>query len=76
MGAIRIIILALVIWLVWRLLQNRLQKTGKNEQTRNLDYGKMVRCSHCNTHLPASQALQKKEKWLCNECQLKHNESE
>lgn len=70
MALIRLIIFALVVWLVWRMFQNYQVKQEQRRQQaageRRLDQGRMVRCEYCSVHLPQSAAVCHDEHWFCN----------
>ena len=67
MGLIRIIIIALIVYLViqifkrWAASKN-IQTVQKNEQQKL-----MVKCDVCQLHIPKSEALQKNGKYFCNQ---------
>ncbi|MDY7218719.1 PP0621 family protein [Denitrificimonas sp. JX-1] len=65
MGLPRLILFAIIIgggvWL-WRRLQRRsttAAKQGSATQT-------MVRCAHCQVHLPEKRAIKKNQNWFCS----------
>lgn len=64
MGLPRFILLAIIIgggiWL-WRRFSRRPYTTAKHTATQT-----MVRCAHCNVHLPQDRAIQKKQHWYCS----------
>ena len=67
MGVIRILLFVVIIWLVYRLVKNKLQgPPAKNGKSTRQEYGRMVRCGFCGVHLPQSQALQEGDAWYCN----------
>lgn len=62
-----IIALGIGFWIIKHLLNSRqnTQSTKENPTT------KMVRCEHCDLHVPAQQAIQKDEKYFCCEIHSK-----
>ena len=67
-GLLRIIILALLIWLVIRLYRRfkalAQQRRSDNQQRRPIE--DMVRCAQCGTHVPEKQALQQNGRYYCS----------
>ena len=53
----------LLFYLVRRALRQRRQQTA--EKTTARPAVDMVRCSHCGTHLPQPEALQRKGRYYC-----------
>lgn len=67
MGLIRIIIIALIVYLVIQIFKRwaankNIQTAQKNEQQKL-----MVKCDVCQLHIPKSEALQKDGKYFCNQ---------
>ena len=64
MGLSRLILLAIIIgggmWL-WRRFKSR-----PSNPTQNTDTQTMVRCAHCQVHLPQDRALQRNQQWFCS----------
>ena len=64
MGLPRLILLAIIIgggiWL-WRRFNNRNSSTSQQPAKHT-----MVRCAHCNVHLPQERAQQKAQNWYCS----------
>jgi uncharacterized protein len=61
MNLIRLIILGLIFWLLYRMIHRLLNKPKpqqpvKYKKTSGTD---MVRCAHCGIHIPQSEALQR-----------------
>ena len=69
MGAIRLIIFALVIWLAWRMLKNYQlkRKQASNAKRKILEKEKVVMCQLCSIHLPESEAFSHQENWFCSQ---------
>lgn len=69
MSLIRLLLIALAAWLVWRLiLQPRLQALQSRQrpppQVRDQT---MVRCRHCALHIPLADALKKDADYYCSQ---------
>ncbi len=74
MGLIRLITIALIVYLVIVLLKRWSASTQKRPQTPpTTDNETMVRCEVCRLHVPQRDALQKSGKYYC--CQ-KHLEQD
>jgi len=67
MGLIRIIIIALIVYLVIQIFKR--WSASKNIQTVQKDKQQklMVKCDVCQLHIPKSEALQKNGKYFCNQ---------
>ena len=70
MGLIRLVIFALVIWLVWRMIKNYQatlrQKRNKNASDKKLSGDAMVACHYCKVHVPEKIALEHDNQWFCS----------
>lgn len=79
MGLIRFIILALVIWLVWRLFQIQKRKSARSKRQTSFDNRRnnetMVKCEICGTHLPPRNALRHERLWFCSQQHLEQHQS-
>jgi len=66
MNLIRLIVIALIIYLVARILKR--WAASKNSPTSNkLQETKMVRCEVCQLHIPEDDALQKNGHFYCSQ---------
>lgn len=55
---IRLLILAIVAWLAWRLLRGP-RKAPKNTVSKSTNKGQaMLACAYCGTYVPADQAIE------------------
>ena len=65
----RIVLIAAIIAIVWRLLTGRALMPGRHTppsaDTPNDQAHAMVRCKHCGTHVPAKQAVLEGDDWYC-----------
>lgn len=68
MGLIRLIILALVIWMFWRLVKNfQAKQAGKNSGKQHIENSNMVLCRYCSVHVPEKEAIHHEQLWFCSE---------
>ena len=56
------IALAVIVLIAKRLWQPPGSKADKRKQ---ID-GKMIKCAHCGTYIPESEALQNQDHWYCS----------
>ena len=71
MGIIRLLILAALIWLVWRVVRQTLlggarQNTPPPDEHKPASQ-KMVRCDWCQVYTPEAQALRLEQHHFCRE---------
>jgi uncharacterized protein len=67
----RLAVLAVVIWLVIRLVQNAYRRTAASTKRRaparaRSEIATMVRCAHCGVHLPRDEAVAADERYYCS----------
>ena len=67
MNLIRLIILALVIWLIYRMVRQMLAKPRAKKPSRPQVGTDMVRCAHCGIHIPDNEALYRDGQPYCSE---------
>jgi len=68
MGLIRLVILGLVIWLLWRMVKNfQARQNSKKKTGGNIEHRNMVLCQFCSVHVPESEATRHGQKWFCSE---------
>ena len=68
MGLIRLIILGLVIWLVWRLVNNVKARVKNSQKAKaKIANQSMVSCRYCSVHVPQPEAVQHNDSWFCSE---------
>lgn len=73
MGILRILILAALVWLAWRLLRNLLSAPSQpstSDQSANPAPERMVKCTHCGVHLPEQQAIKQHQDYFCSSTHL------
>ncbi|MDF1629010.1 MAG: PP0621 family protein [Alcanivoracaceae bacterium] len=70
MGLIRLLLVAALIWLVWRVLRQTLlgaPREGGKTHNQPPQSQKMVRCDWCQVHTPESQTVRLQEHHFCSE---------
>ena len=68
MGLIRLIIFALVIWLIWRLVNNfKAKQVNKKMQRDKIENKNMVSCHYCSVHIPQEDAKAHEGLWFCSD---------
>ena len=73
MNPVRLIVLALVVWLTVLLLRRLLRPTLPKQSSQNTaqgehkDYAQMVRCQYCGLHIPKASAYVHDQHYFCNE---------
>lgn len=69
MNLFRLIAFALLIWIAWFMLKNYLAKqrnAGKPAAGKQIA-GKIVKCRHCDLHLPETDAISDGDAWFCSQ---------
>lgn len=67
MTLIRILIIALVAWLLLRMLKNWINRYQVNQQhSHKPGIETIVRCSHCGLHIPKQEAIESDNKYYCS----------
>lgn len=67
MNLIRIIVIALIVWLVYRMVQRMLAKPVTKKTAPTQVGTDMVRCAHCGIHIPKGEALRRDGRDYCSE---------
>lgn len=68
MGLIRLIFLLLILGVVWFMVRNYLNKQNKQQQNNTPpQVARIIKCRHCDLHLPESEALQHNGNWFCSQ---------
>ncbi|MDH5446376.1 MAG: PP0621 family protein [Gammaproteobacteria bacterium] len=67
MTLIRILLIALVAWLLLRMIRNWAdrQKIARQKSTSELE--SIVPCHHCGLHIPKNEALESDNKYYCSQ---------
>ncbi|MDH5785901.1 MAG: PP0621 family protein [Chromatiales bacterium] len=67
MTLIRLIALALLFWLLYRLILNLLSKVRRSSASQSQEPAqeKMVRCERCDLHIPYRDAVEKNGRYFC-----------
>lgn len=74
MGLIRFLFFIVVVGVAWFMVKNYLRKQEVRARRRATEAqiaagkdGRIVRCKHCDLHLPESQALREGDDWFCSQ---------
>ena len=67
MGIIRLIILLLLAYLIWRLYQSTRQALAPRPPAQTQGTPRMVKCLHCGIHVPESDATWVDDRSFCSE---------
>lgn len=67
MGLIRLLTLLLILWVLWFMYRNYQTRQQRQHDARRIEAGKIVKCRHCEVHLPQQQALADGDDWFCNQ---------
>lgn len=67
MNLIRLIVIGLIIWLLYRMFVRVLKKPSsqRDEPAKGIARD-MVKCAHCGLHIPADEALLHVGKYYCS----------
>ena len=67
MNLIRVLIIALLGWLVYRMIRSALNKPRGGRAAKPVALSTdMVRCHYCGIHIPKDEALQQGEHYYCS----------
>lgn len=67
MNLIRLIIIGLIIWLLYRAFQRMLNKPQQQGPDKRPSISHdMVKCAHCGIHIPRDEALEKDGRYYCS----------
>jgi uncharacterized protein len=68
MNLLRLIFIALIVWLFFRVVRGYLNRNAGKMSPRNPSarIGTMVRCARCGLHVPESEALKCGEQYYCS----------
>ena len=66
MNLIRIIAIALVIWLIYRALRNQAEKLQRREQKTRPRVANVVKCEFCGVHVPETEAVKSHGRLFCS----------
>lgn len=71
MGLIRLVLLAILAagaWWLWRKVK---RLSAKDRDNRLPQATPMVRCEHCQLHLPQPSAIRHQDRWYCSDAHAK-----
>lgn len=66
MNLIRIIAIALVIWLIYRALRTRAEKIEQRKQNARPRVANVVKCEVCGLHVPEAEAVKSRGHFFCS----------
>lgn len=73
MGLIRFVFFLLIAGVVWFMVRNYQRKQELRERRKDAETGahlpgaRIVRCKHCDVHLPQQDALREGDNWFCSQ---------
>jgi uncharacterized protein len=67
MNLIRIIAIALVIWLIYRALRNQAEKIQRRERKTRPRVANVVKCDLCGVHVPEAEAVKSHGRVFCSQ---------
>lgn len=76
MTLIRILIIALVAWLLLRMVKNWANGPAPRNKTTRPDVESMVRCQQCGLHIPKHEALQSDNYYYCSREHLQQHQED
>ena len=71
MTLIRILIIALVVWLLLRMMKNWANKKVQSQKKEPVELETVVPCHHCGLHIPKTEALESDNKYYCSQEHLR-----
>ena len=66
MALIRILVIALVVWLLIRMLRNWMDRKAVKPAPKAEQIDTVVRCAHCGLHIPQQEAVQVGDQYYCS----------
>lgn len=75
MNFLRFLILALVVWLVFRLVKRFLNRPSRKSSRIPPAPGDMVRCEQCGLHIPKIEAMRDGDHYYCSRQHLEEDKS-
>jgi len=77
MGLLRLILLAILAVLIYRLLRNWQTRRAADSMAKPADQGKMLACDHCGLYLPEQDAVRDGVQVFCSEAhRLAHRQDQ
>ncbi len=70
MNLIRLIVIALIIYLLVQIIKRWAANKNAASLKQQLDQQNMVKCESCQVHIPENEALQKDGKFYCSQAHL------
>ena len=66
MGLIRLLIIALIAWIVFSALKDWLNRPDQPKKRAGGEIEQMVKCAHCGLHVPESEAIRAGGSYYCS----------
>ena len=66
MALLRILLIALVAWLVIRMIRNWMDRKAVKPASKSGQIGTVVRCAHCGLHIPQQEAVHSGDRYYCS----------
>lgn len=76
MNLLRIILLALLVWLVFRLVKRFRNRPSKDSSRIPPSPSDMVRCEQCGLHIPKIEAVRDNDHYFCSKQHLEQSKGE
>lgn len=76
MALIRILIIALVVWLLLRMIKNWASRPAGVQKDTRPEVESMVRCQHCGLHIPKQEAIRSDNYYYCSQEHLQLHQKE
>ncbi|GMR16735.1 MAG: hypothetical protein BMS9Abin31_1107 [Gammaproteobacteria bacterium] len=70
MNLIRLIVIALIVYLLVQIFKRWTANKNSQTATRNEKLNNMVRCKVCQLHIPENEALQQDGDFFCSQAHL------
>ncbi|MES9962857.1 MAG: PP0621 family protein [Candidatus Sedimenticola sp. 20ELBAFRAG] len=64
---LRFLLVVLGVWIIYLFARNYLKNRAKNTKKTVRPTEQMIRCDHCGTHVPESEAVTRNGKTFCSE---------
>ncbi len=76
MNLLRVILLAVAIWLIFRIVKRYLNRPSKTSSRIPPEPGDMVRCEQCGLHIPKIEAVRDNDHYFCSKQHLEQSKGE
>ena len=76
MTLIRILLIALVAWLLLRMIKNWANRPSVGQKGNKEQIETVVRCRHCGLHIPKHEAVKSDNQYYCSQEHLRLHREE